>query len=328
MTSLLAFLVAVVVFCGYLLYDLHRANQKRKQFMRARIAPDGTNLAQDVSDRSIGLTVEPSAAAQKLLAFMHGLGVDVEAASKKLDRKLAQAGIENPDAAAWYLFYQRFGAMAMVALAAVLALSAQGRWAMVMVLAALFLAVIGIFGAQLYLKNCIQKRKQVLQRAFPDTLDLLLICVESGLSLDAALARVCNELGRAHPEMMHELNRTRLELNLLNDRVRALMNLGERTDMVAFRSLVASLIQSERFGTSLTDTLRVLSEDFRLLRLADAETRAARIPVLITIPLVMFLLPALLIILLGPAVVKFNTQDNAPIFSDNPKPKQKPTRSR
>ena len=172
---------------------------------------------------------------------------------------------------------------------------------------ALILAVLGLFGAQLYLQNSIDKRKKILLRAFPDTLDLLLICVESGLALDAALTRVCKELGSAYPEMTAELNRTRLELALLNDRVRALSNLGDRTDMPAFRSLISALIQSERFGTSLTDTLRVLSEEFRLERLSMAEAKAARLPVLMTVPLIFLLMPALFIIVLGPAMVSITS---------------------
>jgi tight adherence protein C len=164
--------------------------------------------------------------------------------------------------------------------------------------------VLALFGPRLYLQNLIDKRKKRLHRALPDTLDLLLICVESGLALDASLQRVCSELGRAYPEITAELNRTRLELTLLNDRTRALMNLGERTGMPAFRALISSLIQSERFGTSLSDTLRVLSEEFRLQRLADAEVKAARLPVMMTIPLIFLLMPAFFLIVLGPAIVR------------------------
>lgn len=103
--------------------------------------------------------------------------------------------------------------------------------------------------------------------------------------------------------MTEELNRTRLELALLNDRIRALMNLGDRTDLAAIRSVVSALIQSEKFGTSLSDTLRVLSVEFRLFRLTAAETKAARLPAMMTVPLMVLLMPALFIIILGPAIV-------------------------
>jgi tight adherence protein C len=108
--------------------------------------------------------------------------------------------------------------------------------------------------------------------------------------------------------MTQELNRTRIELALLNDRVKALTHLAERTDLVAFRALTSSLIQSERLGTSLTDTLRVLSEEFRLERLSKAEEKAARLPVLLTIPLVLLLMPAFMLIVLGPAIISFMQQ--------------------
>jgi tight adherence protein C len=217
--------------------------------------------------------------------------------------RFARAGIASPDAPIYYLFFQRIASFGFFTIGVVLVLTAKGD----MTFQAIggLIGLLGVFGPKLWLQNSIDRRAKLLLRAFPDTLDLLLICVESGLALDAALARVCGELARAYPEMTTELNRTRLELTLLNDRVRALMNLGDRTGMVAFRSLVVALIQSERFGTSLIDTLRVLSEDFRLQRLANAEAKAARLPVLMTIPLMLLLMPAFLLIVLGPSIVAF-----------------------
>ena len=131
-----------------------------------------------------------------------------------------------------------------------------------------------------------------------------MVCVESGLALDAALARVCKELDKAYPHITKELNQTRVELSLLNDRPKALMNLAERTNLIPFRSLVAALIQTEKFGTSLTDTLRVLSEDYRLTRLMNAEQKAGRLPALITIPLILLLMPAFVIVILAPPFIK------------------------
>ena len=169
---------------------------------------------------------------------------------------------------------------------------------------AVILVVLAFFGADMYIQNERTKREKILQRSFPDALDLLLVCVESGLALDGALSRVCKELGRARPEITQELNRTRLELTLLNNRPQALTNLAERTDMMAFRSLSMTLLQSERFGTSLTDTLRVLSEDYRNTRLMIAEDKAGRLPVMMTVPLIVLMMPALFLIILGPAIIK------------------------
>lgn len=304
MVIALAVLAAIIVFSGYLLFDMAAADKKRKSSLRARIAPDGSSFDdQQYEDRITNLNGEPSQQAAGMLRLLKAMGVNTHTAIAKLNLRFARAGVRSPDAPIYYLMFQRVGSLVMLALALLFFVRANADNKMMMYTASVFTLVLGLFGPQLYLQNMIDKRKKVLQRAFPDTLDLLLICVESGLALDAALARVCSELGRAYPEMTGELNRTRLELSLLNDRVRALTNLGERTDMTAFRSLVTALVQSERFGTSLTDTLRVLSEDFRLERLTIAEAKAARLPVLMTIPLICLLMPAFFLIVLGPAIV-------------------------
>jgi tight adherence protein C len=305
MAIILAVLSAIIVFCSFLLADGMLADKKRKALQRARLSPDGTSMEED-PEKPFGLSGNPSPQAQSLLRFLRSLGISTDATIHRLEHRFAHAGITSPDAPIYYLFFQRVGALLLLMFAMFLVASATPQTQLLMYVLALFTAVIAVFGPKLYLENLILKRKKLLQRAFPDTLDLLLICVESGLALDASLARVCSELGRAYPEMTAELNRTRLELSLINDRLKALMNLGERTDMTAFRSLIAALIQSERFGTSLTDTLRVLSEEFRLERLSLAEAKAARLPVLMTIPLIFLLMPAFFLIVLGPAIVKIN----------------------
>lgn len=310
MSLLLALVVAGMVFFGYLAFDQYRVAAKRKESMRARISPDGTAMAPSShDDRHTGLEGEPSAQAKTLLGILRMMGVNVDEALQKQERRFEQAGMPSADGPIYYLFFQRVVSLLFCILGLwLLFAGGKGMAHIFNLVGGVMLIGLGIFGPYLYVQNKIDKRRKRLERAFPDTLDLLLICVESGLALDAALNRVCNELGRAYPEMTSELNRTRMELALINDRVRALMNLGERTNMVAFRSLVAALIQSERFGTSLTDTLRVLSEDFRLMRLSQAEAKAARLPVLLTIPLIFLLMPSFMLIILGPAIVRFARQ--------------------
>ena len=147
-------------------------------------------------------------------------------------------------------------------------------------------------------------------------LDLMLVCIESGLGLDAALNRVCKEMRSMYPPLVAELDRTRLELTMLGDRVIALQNLADRTEITPFRTLVSSLIQTEKFGTSLVETLRVLAEEIRTTRLFSAEQKAARIPVLITIPLILCILPAFIMIIIAPPLVK--VMSNGGIFGDSP----------
>ena len=306
MDLIFALLVGVIAFCGYLLFDNMIIKKRQREGHRVRLAPDGTPTRNEYEEGPVGLNDEPSPRAQIMAAILRGLGVTVDDSMRVLEPRFARAGIVSPDAPIYYLFFQRIVSLGLLAIALILLLNhAEGMDKLLLRFVGLLTVVVALFGPKLYLQNKIDHRKKALQRAVPDTLDLLLICVESGLALDAALNRVCNELGRAYPEMTAELNRTRLELALLNDRVRALTNLGDRTDMVAFRSLVSSLIQSERFGTSLTDTIRVLSEDYRLQRLMDAEVKAARLPVMLTIPLIFLLMPAFMLIVLGPAIIGF-----------------------
>jgi tight adherence protein C len=300
-----AVIVFILVLATYVAFDRFVAAKKSRQALRARIGADGIVRQED--EPLFAYDHDPSARAQTLATIMEKMGINVQEALRPLEKKFAQAGIVSPDTPIYFLFMQRVGVMGFIALGGIFFLSASGFFDYVL---SVMLIGLGVYGPKLYLENAIQKRKQVLTRAFPDTLDLLLICTESGLALDASMNKVCAELGRAYPEMTAELNRTRLELALLNDRVRALTNLAERTDLVAFRALTASLIQSERFGTSLTDTLRVLSEDFRLTRLSHAENKAAKIPVYMTVPLIFLLMPAFLIIVLGPAIIGFMRSGN------------------
>lgn len=228
---------------------------------------------------------------------------------------LTQAGLSSPYAITYFLFFKRIVQPILfvlgVLLLAQLFMSPAGQpffTKLVHFALAVFLMVIGLFGANLYVANCKQRRQKLLLLSFPETLDLLLVCIESGLGLDAALARVCNEMRATHPEVIGEFDRTRIELTVMSDRAQALQNLADRTGIVPFKSLVSALIQTEKFGTSLLDTLRVLSDEIRTNRLMLAETRAARIPVLITIPLILCILPAFIMIILGPPIVRVMEQ--------------------
>lgn len=290
-----------MVFCGFMIASTMLAENKRRKSLRDRL--DSSGGTEELPAQV--MSGEMSDGAAGLARFMRGMGVNVDETIQKLEVRFARAGIDSKDSPVYYLFFQRVLSFGLGFVALMLFLKAAGPNALLLRVLGMFIAFIAFFGPKLYLQNKIDHRAALLQRAFPDTLDLLLICVESGLALDAALTRVCNELARAWPEMTAELNRTRLELAVLGDRPRALMNLGERTGMVAFRSLVVALVQSEKFGTSLTDTLRVLSEDFRMQRLSTAEAKAARLPVLLTVPLIFLLMPAFMMIVLGPAIVSF-----------------------
>jgi tight adherence protein C len=148
------------------------------------------------------------------------------------------------------------------------------------------------------------KRTEAIRKGLPDALDLLVVCAEAGLTLDSALNRVAKELGRAYPELSDEFSLTAIELGFLPERRQALLNLSERVDLPALRGVVTTLVQSERYGTPLASSLRVLSAEFRNERLMKAEEKAARLPATLTVPLILFILPTLFVVLLGPAACK------------------------
>lgn len=153
----------------------------------------------------------------------------------------------------------------------------------------------------IFLKNKITKRSDAIRKGLPDALDLLVICAEAGLTVDAAFNRVARELGRAYPELGDEFSLTAIELGFLTDRRQAFENLAMRVKLDAVKGVVTTMIQTEKYGTPLASALRVLSAEFRNERMMRAEEKAARLPAIMTIPLILFILPVLFIVILGPA---------------------------
>jgi tight adherence protein C len=156
-------------------------------------------------------------------------------------------------------------------------------------------------GPELYLSNKATKRTKEIQKGLPDALDLLVICAEAGLTVDAAFNRVAKELGRAYPELGDEFALTAIELSFLNERRMAFNNLAYRVNLEAVKGVVTTMVQTERYGTPLASALRVLSAEFRNERMMRAEEKAARLPAIMTVPLIVFILPTLFVVILGPA---------------------------
>lgn len=164
--------------------------------------------------------------------------------------------------------------------------------------------VSGMLLPGIMLKNLIQRRQISIQRAWSDALDLLLICVESGMAIEPALQRVCREIGTQSVPLAEELTLTHAELSYLQDRRKAYENLGKRTGLPTVKSVVTSLIQSERYGTPLGTALRVLAQENRDARMQEAERKAAALPPKLTVPMILFFLPVLFIVILGPAAIR------------------------
>ena len=165
-------------------------------------------------------------------------------------------------------------------------------------------AYLGMHLPLMLLKSKIQKRQLSIKRAFPDTLDLLLICVESGMSIEAALRKVSDEIGSQSVPLAEELTLTMAELSFLQDRRQAYENLAKRTDLEGVRSVCMALQQAERYGTPLATMLRVMAQENRDMRMAEAEKKAAGLPPKLTVPMILFFLPVLFVVILGPTGIK------------------------
>jgi tight adherence protein C len=163
---------------------------------------------------------------------------------------------------------------------------------------------VGIQLPSLYLKNRIQHRQLSIKRAFPDALDLMLICVESGMSIEAAFKRVAAEIGTQSIPLAEELTLATAELSYLQDRRQAYENLAKRTNLEGVKSVCMALQQAERYGTPLAQTLRVMAQENRDMRMSEAEKKAAGLPPKLTVPMILFFLPVLFIVILGPAAIR------------------------
>jgi tight adherence protein C len=171
-------------------------------------------------------------------------------------------------------------------------------------LATLFFAYLGFYAPNIFISNKMKKRQHSIKRAWPDALDLMLICVESGISIEAAMRRVSEELGEASPPLAEEMVLTTAELSFLPDRRVALENLGTRTQIPIVQSVVQALMQADRYGTPISQALRVLAQEGRDERMNEAEKKAAALPPKLTVPMILFFLPVLVAVILGPAGIQ------------------------
>lgn len=222
-------------------------------------------------------------------------------------KTLAMAGLRGQGPYLTYMFIRLFGPFILAAVGALYAfvlIQAQLAPVMKFAIPVAFFAV-GYYLPTVILRNIIERRQQSIQRAFPDALDLLLICVESGMSVEAGLARVAAEVGSQSNELAEELALTNAELSFLPERTQAYENLAIRTDLPGVKAVTTSLIQAERYGTPVGTALRVMADENRSMRMQAAEKKAAALPAQLTVPMIVFFLPVLFMVILGPAAIRF-----------------------
>jgi tight adherence protein C len=267
------------------------------------IAERRSNLRQAMTAPKRRGKIETLNVARRTLRYFRLMtGKPVENARTKLSR----AGFRSRDAVTMFLFAKLCLPIGLGILVVVCVyvlelyhLGPQGR-----LIASVVAILGGFYLPDIFVKNLVDKRTHLLTRAMPDMLDLLVICAEAGLALDNALIRVSKEIRLNCPEMADEVELTSAELGFMSERRIALENLYKRTALPSMQALANTLIQSERYGTPLAQSLRVLSRELRDERLMKAEEKAARLPATLTVPMMIFIMPTLFIVLIGPGILR------------------------
>ena len=269
-------------------------NERREQLKAGIVA--STNKSKKLTNRN--------QAADRVRGILTSFKMLQDDQLKKTQLRLMQAGIRTKDLA-FFIIAARFVMPLVLGTAAVLVIYVFDmfpNWSWLRQYMTVAGIMIGSYKApDIWLKNKVTKRSHAVRKGLPDALDLLVICAEAGLTVDAAFGRVARELGKAYPELGDEFGLTAIELGFLNERRQAFENLAARVDLEAVRGVVTTMIQTEKYGTPLASALRVLSAEFRLQRMMRAEEKAARLPAIMTVPLILFILPTLFVVILGPA---------------------------
>jgi tight adherence protein C len=300
LSAVATFAVLVAIYAATTVRDpmakrVKALNERREQ-LKAGIIASTSKRRKKITNRN--------EAADKVRNFLSSLKMLQDEQVEKAQLKLLQAGYRSKDLA----FVVIFARLAMpVVFGTIIILGVYvfdwfPAWGGLKKYALVAGTLVGAYKSpDIFLKNKITKRSNAIRKGIPDALDLLVICAEAGLTVDAAFSRVARELGKAYPELGDEFTLASIELGFLTDRRSAFENLATRIDLDAVRGVVTTMIQTEKYGTPLASALRVLSAEFRNERMMRAEEKAARLPAIMTVPLIFFILPVLFIVILGPA---------------------------
>ncbi|MCV0382527.1 MAG: type II secretion system F family protein [Erythrobacter sp.] len=301
--SILAGVAAMaVMFAVYTAVTIRDPMSKRVKALNARREELKAGIVTATAKKRQSL-VRKTDTTEKVKGALGSMKVLQDSQIADMQQKLAWAGFRNKELAVLLIGARAilpivFGGLAFVMLYLV---EIYPEWQMKRVFALGLVTFLAYKGPELYLKNIATKRTDAIRKGLPDALDLLVICAEAGLTVDAAFNRVAKELGRAYPELGDEFALTAIELSFLNERKKAFDNLAHRVNLEAVKGVVTTMVQTERYGTPLASALRVLSAEFRNERMMRAEEKAARLPAIMTVPLILFILPVLFIVILGPA---------------------------
>ena len=305
----LAFIAAAAVMLAiYAAITVRDPMAKRVKSLNARREQLKAGIVSSATKKRASL-VRKSDSTERMRETLSSLKVLQDSQLKLIQQKLAQAGIRKKELAFLVLFVRMVLPIVLGLIVALMmfVFNVFPDWSAFKKVMAFAAAIgLGYKGPELSLGNIIGKRTKAIRKGLPDALDLLVICAEAGLTVDAAFNRVARELGRAYPELGDEFALTSIELSFLHERRHAFENLAFRVDLDSVKGVVTTMIQTERYGTPLASALRVLSAEFRNERMMRAEEKAARLPAIMTVPLILFILPVLFVVILGPAACQIS----------------------
>ncbi len=294
---------AAVVTAGMPFLERDKLNQRMAAVSTERNRIRAREREKLANGNKKGLREEPKA---YMLNTVERFNLQKWLGTDKAKMRLSAAGFRGRQAEIAFLFFRLIAPIGTFLLTTLyLFVILQPDWSLPLKIGiCLVSAYVGIKAPDLYLSNAIGKRRVSLRRAFPDTLDLMLICVESGMSIEHAIRKVSKEIGGQSIPMAEELTLTAAELSYLSDRRQAFENLGLRTQTDGMRSISTVLTQAEQYGTPLGTALRVLAQESRDTRMMEAEKKAAALPPKLTVPMILFFLPVLFVIIATPAVIQ------------------------
>jgi tight adherence protein C len=302
-TMLSAVACAAVLFAIYTAITVRDPMAKRVKALNERREQLKAGITASTAKKRAKL-VRKTDTTDKMRSFLSSLSVLQDTQIKAAQQKLFQAGIRRKELAVIVIFSRLvlpilFGGSMALYIYAFGGFPTYSPFKKFAIFAVTLL--LSYKAADIYISNLISKRTLEIRKGLPDALDLLVICAEAGLTVDTAFNRVAKELGRGYPELGDEFALTAIELGFLTERRNAFENLAYRVNLDSVKGVVTTMIQTEKYGTPLASALRVLSAEFRNDRMMRAEEKAARLPAIMTIPLILFILPTLFIVILGPA---------------------------
>lgn len=226
--------------------------------------------------------------------------------SEDLKNRLKMAGLRGQAPLVAYMFFRVVAPIivALLALIYLFLLTNYGYPPIVKLGIAIGAGYLGFYLPNMFIENLVQRRQTAISQSFPDSLDMLLICVQAGMSIEAAFGKVAKEVSSQSLELAEEFSLTTAELSYLQDRRMAFENLGKRTGISGIKAVATALIQAERYGTPVSQALRVMAKENRDMRMMEAEKKAAALPPKLTVPMIVFFLPVLFVVILGPAILQ------------------------